>query len=201
LGDQVTWEQILARFNGKKRLWIISRDGDFGTLYGRRGFVNRFLLDELCKVTANAEAYLFTDLVEGIADFVEKTGVKAEKQLTPEEAEEVGREEQSLQNLLNVSSDGRREATQMMQTDDDLRRVAKAMQPYDDLRRAAAQMMRPYDDLRHSAAQMMQRYDDLRRAGADMKNWMEPAEELRKRMAELTKFAQPIDSDDSSDSR
>lgn len=30
IGDQLTWEQILSHFKGKRRLWIISRNGDFG---------------------------------------------------------------------------------------------------------------------------------------------------------------------------
>jgi hypothetical protein len=96
LGDQLTWEQILAAFKGKERLWVISRDGDHGTVFDDKGFLNRFLYDELRKITPTAEAYLFEDLVEGIADFVSKTGVKAEKRLTPEEAKEIKREEKAL---------------------------------------------------------------------------------------------------------
>ncbi|PZO58565.1 MAG: hypothetical protein DCF15_05250 [Phormidesmis priestleyi] len=96
IGDQLTWEQILTHFQGKKRLWIISRDGDYGTVYGGRGFMNHFLRSELCEVTVEPEVYLFEKLVEGITHFVNTTGVKAEKRLTPEEVNEIEREEKSL---------------------------------------------------------------------------------------------------------
>src|SRR5262249_26783787 len=85
LGDQLTWEQILTRFKGKKRLWIISRDGDYGTVYGGKGFLNCFLYDELRRMTPDAEAFLFDDVVDGIKAFANKTGVKADKLPSPEE--------------------------------------------------------------------------------------------------------------------
>ena len=96
IGDQLTWEQILSHFRGKKRLWIISRDGDYGTLFRGKGFINRFLYEELQAVSPGAEAFLFADTVEGIRHFVSATGVKAEKRLTPREVEEIEEEEQSL---------------------------------------------------------------------------------------------------------
>jgi hypothetical protein len=96
IGDQLTWEQILSHVRGKKRLWIISRDGDYGTFFGGKGFINRFLYDELRSVSPGAEAFLFADTVEGIQHFVTTTGVKAEKRLTPKEIEEIEKEEQSL---------------------------------------------------------------------------------------------------------
>lgn len=120
IGDQLTWEQILTHFKGRKRLWIISRDGDYGTSYGNQGFLNRFLYDELCEITSEPEVYLFKDLVIGIRHFVDTTGVKADKRLTPEEADEIEREEKSLphyrsstKNILGdnmVASDQIREA-------------------------------------------------------------------------------------------
>ena len=81
IGDQLTWEQILIRFQEKRRLWIISRDGDYGTVFDDKGFLNRFLYDELCNVASAPEADLFADTVEGIRHFVDTTGVKAEKRL------------------------------------------------------------------------------------------------------------------------
>lgn len=99
LGDQLTWEQILTHFKGKKRLWIISRDGDYGTVYGGKGFLNGFLYEELCKISSAPEVYLFQELVEGIEHFLNTTGLKAENRLTPEEAEEIEKEEKSLPHL------------------------------------------------------------------------------------------------------
>lgn len=99
IGDQLTWEQILTHFKGKKRLWIISRDSDYATDYGNKSFLNSFLYDELCGIVSEPEIYLFKDIVEGIQHFVDTTGVQAEERLTPQEAEEIEREERSLPSL------------------------------------------------------------------------------------------------------
>jgi hypothetical protein len=100
IGDQLNWEQILTNFKGKKRLWIISRDSDYGITHDAQSFLNRFLYEELCKIVSAPEVYLFGDLVTGIKDFVDKTGVKAEQGLSPEVAEEIEREEKSLPPLM-----------------------------------------------------------------------------------------------------
>jgi hypothetical protein len=99
LGDQLTWEQILTYFKGKKRLWIISRDSDYGTVYSGKGFLNGFLYEELCKISSAPEVYLFQEFVEGIEHFLNTTGIKAENRLTTEEAEEIEKEERSLPHL------------------------------------------------------------------------------------------------------
>jgi hypothetical protein len=96
IGDQLTWEQILTRFTGKKRIWIIARDGDYGTFHDTKGFLNHFLYEELRKITSDVEALLFEDIVEGIKHFADTTGVKADKLPTPEETEEIKKEEAVL---------------------------------------------------------------------------------------------------------
>jgi hypothetical protein len=96
LGDQLNWEQILTRFRGRRRLWVISRDGDYGTTFAGKGFLNRFLMDDLCRLAKDPEAYLFEDTAGGIQHFVETTGVKADRRLTPEETKEVEKEEKAL---------------------------------------------------------------------------------------------------------
>lgn len=100
IGDQLNWEQILTNFKGKKRLWIISRDSDYGITHDDQGFLNRFLYEELCQIVSTPEVYFFGDLVTGITDFIDKTGVKAEQGLSPEVAEEIEREEKSLAPLI-----------------------------------------------------------------------------------------------------
>ncbi len=100
IGDQLNWEQILTNFKGKKRLWIISRDSDYGIIHDDQSFLNRFLYEELCKIVPAPEVYLFGDLATGIKHFVNKTGVKAEQGLSPELAEEIEREEKSLPPLI-----------------------------------------------------------------------------------------------------
>ncbi|ESA38342.1 hypothetical protein N836_33475 [Leptolyngbya sp. Heron Island J] len=103
LGDQLTWEEILTHFKGKKRLWIISRDSDYDAAYGNQSFLNCFLYDELCRVTPEHEVYIFEDLSKGLQHFVKTTGVRAEKQLTPEETQEIEKEERSLPSLYRQS--------------------------------------------------------------------------------------------------
>ncbi|MDP8934627.1 MAG: PIN domain-containing protein [Cyanobacteriota bacterium] len=96
LGDQLSWEQILTNFQGKKRLWIISSDKDYGETYKKRGFLNSFLYKELCNIVSKPEVYLFDDLSAGITDFVKVTEIKTEQQLSPTEIEEIESAEKSL---------------------------------------------------------------------------------------------------------
>jgi hypothetical protein len=96
LGDELTWEQILSRFVGKKKLWIITKDSDYGTFYNGKGFLNQFLYEELRKVSPDAQAFLFDNVVDGIKAFAVVTGVKADKLPTPEQIEEIKKEEESL---------------------------------------------------------------------------------------------------------
>ena len=69
IGDQVTWEQILFRFVGKTKLWIITRDSDYGSMYSGKGFFNQMLYEELVKVSPGAEAFLFEDVSDAIEHF------------------------------------------------------------------------------------------------------------------------------------
>jgi hypothetical protein len=96
VGDQVTWEQILSQFIGKTKLWIITRDSDYGSMYGGKGFCNQFLYEELLKVSLNAEVFLFENVPDGIKHFAEITGVQADKLPSPEEVEEIKNEEETL---------------------------------------------------------------------------------------------------------
>jgi hypothetical protein len=108
LGDQLTWEQILTRFEGKRRLWVISRDDDYGTTFSGKGFLNTFLYDELCKISPEPEVYLFRDISAGIEHFVSTTGVKADNRLTPEEIEDIEQEEKSLPTINQSGEDSLR---------------------------------------------------------------------------------------------
>jgi len=131
IGDQLTWEQILTHFRGKKRLWIISRDGDYGTVYGGKGFLNHFLYDELCSIASEPEVYLFEDMVEGIKHFVDTTGVKAEKRLTPEEVEEIEKEEKSLPSLSKSNEEMRRMMADIVKPNEEMyRRMSDIVNPF-----------------------------------------------------------------------
>jgi len=146
IGDQLTWEQILTRFKGKKRLWIISRDADYGTVYNRKGFLNRFLYDELCKITSEPEVYLFQDIVKGVKHFVDTTGVKAEQRLTPEESEEIERAEKALPHR-NQSSESIRKILQNME---------QFSQPSQILRKALENMILPGEIVQKALENMEQ---------------------------------------------
>lgn len=103
VGDQLTWEQILSKFPGKKRLWLISRDDDYSTKFGRKRFLNPFLLTELRAITSSAEAFVFDDVADGIRDFADKTGAKAAKLPTPQEAEQIKKEEEQLPRVAHFA--------------------------------------------------------------------------------------------------
>jgi hypothetical protein len=96
IGDQLTWEQILTHFRGKKRLCILSRDGDYGTVYEGKAFLNHFLYGELCRVADSPEVFLFEDTIGGLKHFADMTGVKCDKLLTLEEIKEIKEEEKAL---------------------------------------------------------------------------------------------------------
>ena len=166
IGDQLTWEQILTHFKDKKRLWIISRDGDYGTVHSGKGFLNRFLYDELCKITPAPEVYLFEDIVEGINHFVDTTGVKAEQRLTPKEAEEIEREEKALPHL-NESSESIRKMLQNME---------QLNQPSKSLRKALGDMTLPGERIQ-KALENIGQFSQLN---------YEPSESLRKALGDMT---------------
>jgi hypothetical protein len=100
IGDQVNWEQILCRFVGKTKLWIITNDGDYGSVYGKKGeekgFLNRFLMDELVKVSSSAEVFLFDNVLDGIKHFADTMRVKADKLPSPNEMEKIKEERETL---------------------------------------------------------------------------------------------------------
>ncbi|REH40325.1 hypothetical protein DFR26_0525 [Paraperlucidibaca baekdonensis] len=96
LGDEITWEQVLSHFAGKRQLWIISRDSDYGTAFGESFFLNSFLRAELATIANNPTVHIFEDLVEGLTHFVETTKVDAIIKLSPEELTEIATEERSL---------------------------------------------------------------------------------------------------------
>ena len=96
LGDQLSWEQILNQCKKKSGLWIISRDKDYVTSYGRKAFINAALYQELCRLRPNIEVFCFNNIPDGIQHFAERLHVKAEELPTPEESEEIKKEQETL---------------------------------------------------------------------------------------------------------
>jgi hypothetical protein len=64
-------------------------------MYGGRGFLNQFLVDELQTVCPAGEAFYFDNIPDAIKHFAEITGVKAEV-LSPEQIDRIKREEETL---------------------------------------------------------------------------------------------------------
>ncbi|MBS9405624.1 DUF4935 domain-containing protein, partial [Halomonas sp. TRM85114] len=160
LGDEITWEQILSNFKGKKRLWIISRDGDYGTEFGGRFFLNGLLRSEVIQVSESASVYIFKDLFEGLKHFVETTKVKAELKLTPEEVADIEAEEKSLPIEDTTyhastfpeharSSVDTGQALAAMQSLADIQRALDAIRPSADIQRAL-DAIRPSADIQRA---------------------------------------------------
>jgi hypothetical protein len=96
LGDQITWEQLLSHAKGKSKVWIISKDTDYCVAQGGKLLLNSFLYEELAALNSPpTQVFCFNNLGEGLTDFVEQTGGKAETLPTPEELKEI--KEEALQ--------------------------------------------------------------------------------------------------------
>ena len=106
LGDQLNWEQILSRCQSKTKLWIITGDGDYATEYKGKMFLNAELYQDLAKLFGSApEVFCFNNIPDGIKHFAEITKVRAEKLPTPEETEQIKKEQESLPPLGWLSDD------------------------------------------------------------------------------------------------
>ncbi|MDN3524664.1 PIN domain-containing protein [Halomonas sabkhae] len=138
LGDEITWEQVLSHFEGKRRLWIISRDGDYGTAFGGSFFLNSFLRSEIDKIANEFIVHIFEDLVEGLTHFVETTKVDATIKLSPEEITEIETEERSLPPV-----DSSRYSSTSIQSEfslAELERIKEAMAPSAEMQRVMEAM-------------------------------------------------------------
>jgi hypothetical protein len=97
LGDELNWEQILSRYKPASGLWIIARDSDYATKYEGKMFFNAALYQELAASSESApKVFCFNNITDGIKHFAETTGAGAEKLPTPQEAEQIKKEEEAL---------------------------------------------------------------------------------------------------------
>jgi hypothetical protein len=127
LGDQLSWEQLLSRCQSNCRLWIITGDSDFATKHAGKMILNAALYKDLVTQmhSAEPEVFCFDNLIpDGLKHFAEKNRIKATKLPTPEEAEQIKKEQESLPlidwmnyddsaNYLAVRAYRDREAAQM----------------------------------------------------------------------------------------
>ncbi|GAA6146026.1 PIN domain-containing protein [Thalassolituus maritimus] len=179
LGDEISWEQILSHFEGKRRLWIISRDGDYGTAFGGTLFLNGLLKSELVRIEENASVYIFKDLVEGLTHFVETTKVKAKLKLTPEEVTEIEVEEKSLPPMDSTRHTSFLSETAWSGANVDIQKTLAAMQPSIDLKKTIA-AMQPSIDLQKTIAAMQPSIDLQKTIAA-----MQPSIDLQKTLAAM----------------
>lgn len=202
VGDEITWEQVLSNFSGKRRLWIISRDGDYGSSFGGRFFLNSFLRSELADITDDPVVYIFEDLVEGLTHFVETTKVQASIKLTPEEISEIENEERSLPPV--GASRYAASALPVAWSAAEMQRALDALKPTAEMQRAldalnpTAEMQNALDALRPTA-EMLRALDALKPT-AEMQRTLDalkPAAEIQRALDVLKPFGEvPRDDDE-----
>jgi hypothetical protein len=126
LGDQLSWEQLLSQCQSNRRLWIITGDSDFATKHAGKMILNAALYKDLVTQMRSAEpaVFCFDNIPDALKHFAETNHVKATKLPTPEEAEQIKKEQESLPlidwlnnddsaNYLAVRAYRDREAAQM----------------------------------------------------------------------------------------
>lgn len=97
LGDQVSWEQLLSQCRDKPKLWIITKDSDYGTVHEGKMFLNAALYQELAGLyRSEPTVFCFDNITDGIEHFAETTGAKAEHLPSRKKAEEIKEEQRSL---------------------------------------------------------------------------------------------------------
>jgi hypothetical protein len=97
LGDQLSWEQILTKCKDEPKLWILTSDSDYATKHEERIFLNALLYQDLALMYQNEpEVFCFDTIAEGLKHFSATTEVKAKELLTPEETEQIKKEQESL---------------------------------------------------------------------------------------------------------
>lgn len=107
LGDQIVWEQFRSYCKGKRvdRVWIVSRDQDYCIPFEKGNFLNALLYEELRTACGpSLEVRCFNNLLDGIADFGKKAGVKA-KGLPEEEVARIRKELDKISDLTWITKD------------------------------------------------------------------------------------------------
>jgi hypothetical protein len=78
LGDQVSWEQLLATLKAGCRVWLVTKDSDYVIKHGGKVFLNPLLHSEIAeKVGKGGEVHCFDSLVDALVHFA-----KSNKEIT-----------------------------------------------------------------------------------------------------------------------
>ena len=77
LGDQLSWEQLLAQVNEVSGLWVISHDFDFYTIHEKECHLNPVLYQDLITLNPTIEVKCFNALADALKDFDKTTKILA----------------------------------------------------------------------------------------------------------------------------
>src|SRR5262249_19161881 len=97
IGDELNWEQLVTACNGNSGLWVLSRDGDYSTKIGNNMHLNPALLRDIERRCRPApKVYCFDNIPDGIKSFTDTLGLKAKTLPTPDEVEEIKRDQRAI---------------------------------------------------------------------------------------------------------
>ena len=97
LGDQVIWEQLLARLRPEDPLWIISRDGDLVTSHSGICVLNPSLRAEVSSRMNHLDhVFCFDNLLQGLAHYQRHVGRRSEHFPSDDEAVQIAEELRTL---------------------------------------------------------------------------------------------------------
>ena len=103
LGDQLSWEQLLTRCTGIKRLWLITKDRDYCTKIEKKLILNPLLHSDLKAVSSDIQVKCFDQLSHGIVDFTKNSGVTSARLPNADEIKAIEKEEESFPDFEAMS--------------------------------------------------------------------------------------------------
>ena len=110
LGDQISWELLLANVKTAKKIWVISNDSDFFVESDKQLFLNPLLYQELRKINESIQVKCFKKLSEGLLDYQKEQAVSVKDLPDKDTMQSISEaEEESItptfnSELLNTSS-------------------------------------------------------------------------------------------------
>lgn len=96
LGDQVSWEQLLVYVRGKKAVWIISNDEDYGCECQGSAVMNALLYSDILNASPGINVHYFKNTIDGIRHFEQEVDVKSASDIPEDEIEAISSEEREL---------------------------------------------------------------------------------------------------------
>lgn len=94
LGDQISWEQFVDAVKGRPKVWIVTRDADFGVSLGKLRLLNPVLGAELA--SAGVGDVELHDTVSGALRSIQASGLAAVAEVGEEALEEAERREDAF---------------------------------------------------------------------------------------------------------